>query len=204
MDENSRISQEPTDNETPIQELGEDPGESMGDTSDHHDVEDILTESGEEEIVDVQEDIPEDDDARSLEEVEELLLNVEQALGEVSSIRETLNAINLDQKTNILNLDDYRARMREWNEQGYDIGRLESAVRTKVPELIDRIFDSFERDVGKLQEIGKSLDQLDTTGFKKRETDIRNNLKNPDEVIPTLKHMIELEINIRRRMEMDI
>lgn len=145
-----------------------------------------------------------EDDLKELEDIAELLDTVQTTLQEVSAIRTTLNNITVTKEDKEKNLDSYRERMVSWREQGYNTARLESVLETRISDLIERVFVSYERDVGKLQEIEKSLDTLDTTGFKKRESDIRDNLRDPEVVILTLKHMIELEIDIRRRMEMDV
>jgi hypothetical protein len=94
--------------------------------------------------------------------------------------------------------------MIEWRRQGYNTARLEPILEIGISDLAQRTFEGFERDIGRLAEIERSINSLDTTGFKKKEADIRENLKDPDELIRTLKHLIELEIEIRRKMEMDI
>jgi hypothetical protein len=139
-----------------------------------------------------------------LKEITELLGDAQDALEEVSEIRETVSRFNVIETAEKSDLSDYRKQMIEWRRQGYNTARLEPILEIGISDLAQRTFEGFERDIGRLAEIERSINSLDTTGFKKKEADIRENLKDPDELIRTLKHLIELEIEIRRKMEMDI
>lgn len=101
-------------------------------------------------------------------------------------------------------LEEYRLKMKAWEKEGYNITRLSIVLASGLPKIVDRVFTSFEKDIERLNEIEKSLDVLDTSGFKKRESDIREELKNPETTILTIKHFIELSIDVRRKMEMDV
>ncbi len=101
-------------------------------------------------------------------------------------------------------LKDYRLKMKAWEKEGYNIVRLSTVLTSGLPKIVDRVFTSYEKDIERLKEIEKSLDVLDTSGFKKRESDIRDELKNPETTILTIKHFIELSIDVRRKMEMDV
>jgi len=195
----SEDMQEEDEEDIEDEDESEDMQEEVEDIEDEDESEDMQEEDDKE---DIQEDAEEE--LKELEEISELLDSVQKTLDEVGSIREILNNMTVSVVDREKELQEFREKSREWEEQGYNIGRLETAIATRMPEMAHRVFESFERDVGKLQEIEKSLNTLDTTGFKKREADIRANLKDPETVILTLKHMIELEINIRRRMEMNV
>ena len=144
------------------------------------------------------------DYASRMSELSGILKRARGTLDEVRSLELELEMTPTTQHHEDDELTPYRKRLKEWEETGYNTARLELALRTGVPELVKRMFESFERDVERLKEIEKSLDTLDTTGFKKREKQIRENLRDPEEVVTTLKHFIELEMDIRRRMKMDV
>ena len=139
-------------------------------------------------------------------DMSELLDRAKKALEEASSIGAK---INLDSSFTTTEGDEkklaeFKEQMTNWKKEGYNIERLEIAISTGIPELAERIFSSYERDVTKLREVETSLESLDATGFKRRVEDIRESLKNPEKAILTLKHFIELEIDVRRRKEMDV
>lgn len=143
-------------------------------------------------------------DEEKLREIEDLLKEAQQTLDEVASIRKTLSEIRESLSTGDADLSGYQKKMDDWSAEGNNVARLELALDTGIPELVKKIFEGYERDLHRLKEIEKSLDGLDTTGFKKKENDIRENLKNPEEVILMLKHLIELEVEVRRKMEMNV
>jgi len=145
-----------------------------------------------------------DDSGVALADIGLLLDEATRLLDEVSEIRGSIGDIDVGGKFQGAELSEYRDRKRGWEKKGYNVSSLESVLATEIEELVKRVFESYERDVKRLKEIEKSLNMLDTTGFKKNESDIRDNLRNPERIIPTLKHLIELEINIRRKMEMDV
>ena len=141
---------------------------------------------------------------RQLGEISGLLGEAGKALEEVAGIREAIAKIDTSGLTGKADLSTYRKKLSDWKGEGYNIERLLPVLDVGIDELAKRMFDAYERDVARLHEIESSLDGLETTGFKKKEADIRDNLKNPDEIALTLKHLIELEIEIRRKREMDV
>ena len=142
---------------------------------------------------------------RHLNDISDMLEETDAILREVAEIRDAVSAVEVVPAGTVKNdLSAYRQRMQEWKREGYKTDRLAPILDVGVEELAKRMFDAFERDVALLREIETTLDGLDTTGFKKKESDIRENLRNPDAVALTLKYLIELEIEMRRKMEMDL
>ncbi len=136
--------------------------------------------------------------------IKEILAEAQETLDEVKAMRESIGKIRETHSVDDVDLSDYRKQMKAWKKQGYNVERLESVLNTGMSELVGKIFDAYSRDVNRLEEIEKSLDALDTTGFRKKDSEIRENLKDPDNIALTLKHLIELEIEIRRKMEMNV
>lgn len=145
-----------------------------------------------------------DDYHKRISEISGLLKKAQITIEEVSSMSREGTTAEAPAVKDKEMPDEYRQRMERWKKEGYNTVRLESALESGIPGLVEKAFDGFERDIERLKEVEKSLNNLDTAGFKKREANIREALKDPEEIVRTLKHLIELEIDIRRRMEMDI
>ncbi|MCK4613805.1 MAG: hypothetical protein KAU14_03295 [Thermoplasmata archaeon] len=141
---------------------------------------------------------------KRMSDISGLLKKAQSTIEEVSSMSKKEMIAKAPAEENKEIPDEYRQRMERWNKEGYNTVRLEPALESGIPGLVERVFEGFERDVERLKEVERSLNNLDTTGFRKREADIREALKDPEGIVRTLKHLIELEIDIRRRMEMDI
>lgn len=192
-----------TDNEYLSQALQQEQDQRMGNGVDLDETEEG-DGTGMDEPEEAAPEMEEDEYKVGLSDIEELIGEATRLLEEVSALRGSITDIQIGGKNLTPDLSEYRGRMRTWKTKGYNVEGLESVLGTGNEELAKRVFQSFERDVKRLKEIEKSLDGLDTTGFKKKESDIRENLKDPERIIPTLKYLIELEIDIRRKMEMDV
>ena len=99
-------------------------------------------------------------------------------------------------------LEEYRAKLRDWNAQGYNTGQL-GAVLDGPPEGVRSEFERFESSITKLRGLREELLLMDTTGFEGEVESIRSRLMAPTRVNEVEDDIFRLKILIERRRKED-
>lgn len=91
-------------------------------------------------------------------------------------------------------------RMEEWRSAGYQVGRLEEALRGS-PAKAKTVFDQYERAVENARILRNELKILDLTGFDADATDLRQMLKDVDRTEEAEEALAHLKARIERKKQ---
>ena len=93
-------------------------------------------------------------------------------------------------------------KLARWVESGYQVRRLESALRAD-PESLRAEVERLDRDIEQLSKLASALEVLDTKGHEKDLSYIRGMLNDPDKVaqVRSLHDALKLEISRRKKEE---
>jgi hypothetical protein len=97
--------------------------------------------------------------------------------------------------------DDIQIKLNEWRLEGFYVSRIEHLLETNADSLFLE-FATFKANVAKLRELKPRFTALDTIGFEKEDRSIREKINNPDLADAVEKEIIELEIKIEKKDEL--
>ncbi len=82
----------------------------------------------------------------------------------------------------------YAEQLETWRDEGYNVERLEGVMDQDI-EVIEAVFDEFEADLDRIEELRRLLRSIDTTDNEERVAYILSMMRNPDNL-----YKIEAEI----------
>ncbi|MEM2869455.1 MAG: ATPase domain-containing protein [Thermoplasmata archaeon] len=93
-------------------------------------------------------------------------------------------------------------KLAEWIQSGYQLRRLESALRAD-PESLRAEVERLDKDIEQLSKLASALEVLDTRGHERDLNYIRSMLNDPDKVaqVRSLHEALKLEISRRKKEE---
>ena len=96
--------------------------------------------------------------------------------------------------TKTVSEEDISSKLYDWIAEGYEVDSLVKAVKSKDKHKIQRIFKKFDKDIKRMEQLKKKLEEMGYVSDNPRFEQISNVLKDPDRVDDVVNFLSSLEI----------